>query len=33
MSIPYGLDLKDGTDFSKLVAAVDDIDGIERSGT
>lgn len=26
----YGLDLKDGTDFSKLVAAVDDIDGIER---
>ena len=26
----YGLDLKDGTDFSKLVQAVDDIDGIER---
>lgn len=26
----YGLDLKDGTDFSSLIQAVDDIDGIER---
>lgn len=26
----YGLDLKDGTDFSTLVEAIDNIDGIER---